>query len=171
MAAALLAAAQARASLFDINFAGIDGTTVAYGTLDGTETSPGVYDATAGFLTITPGSTSGLTAGNYALLVNPSYPGAPDSPSGYFFYDNAVLAQQNPFLDNAGLLFANGLEVNLFSVANTPPEYQIYDNSGANVLGTAYLTAVPEPTTIISGALMLLPFGASTMRILRKRVA
>jgi hypothetical protein len=33
-------------------------------------------------------------------------------------------------------------------------------------------TAVPEPTTLISGALLLLPFGASTLRILRKnRVA
>jgi hypothetical protein len=27
---------------------------------------------------------------------------------------------------------------------------------------------VPEPTTIIAGALLLLPFGASTLRILRK---
>jgi len=31
------------------------------------------------------------------------------------------------------------------------------------------LTAVPEPTTIISGALLLLPFGASTLRILRRK--
>jgi len=29
--------------------------------------------------------------------------------------------------------------------------------------------AVPEPTTMIAGALLLLPFGASTLRILRKR--
>jgi hypothetical protein len=27
---------------------------------------------------------------------------------------------------------------------------------------------VPEPTTVIAGALLLLPFGASTLRILRK---
>jgi hypothetical protein len=33
------------------------------------------------------------------------------------------------------------------------------------------LTAVPEPTTMIAGALLLLPFGASTIRILRKKVA
>jgi hypothetical protein len=31
--------------------------------------------------------------------------------------------------------------------------------------------AVPEPTTMIAGALLLLPFGASTLRILRKRTA
>jgi hypothetical protein len=29
-------------------------------------------------------------------------------------------------------------------------------------------TPVPEPTTMIAGALLLLPFGASTLRILRK---
>ena len=31
--------------------------------------------------------------------------------------------------------------------------------------------AVPEPTTIIAGALLLLPFGASTLRMLRRRTA
>ena len=33
------------------------------------------------------------------------------------------------------------------------------------------VTPVPEPTTMIAGALLLLPFGASTLRILRKRTA
>jgi hypothetical protein len=37
--------------------------------------------------------------------------------------------------------------------------------------GQNYVVAVPEPTTIISGMLMLLPFGASTLRILRKNRA
>jgi hypothetical protein len=32
-----------------------------------------------------------------------------------------------------------------------------------------YGTVVPEPTTMIAGALLLLPFGASTLRVLRKR--
>ena len=55
--------------------------------------------------------------------------------------------------------------------------------SDANVLGgqgwdkasdvnvDVYGTPVPEPTTMIAGALLLLPFGASTLRILRKRTA
>jgi len=30
------------------------------------------------------------------------------------------------------------------------------------------VTAVPEPSTIVAGALLLLPFGISTVRILRK---
>jgi hypothetical protein len=33
------------------------------------------------------------------------------------------------------------------------------------------ITAVPEPTTMIAGALLLLPFGASTLRMLRRRTA
>jgi len=33
------------------------------------------------------------------------------------------------------------------------------------------VSAVPEPTTLIAGALLLLPFGASTLRILRRRRA
>jgi hypothetical protein len=34
--------------------------------------------------------------------------------------------------------------------------------------GTFAIQAVPEPATLISGALMLLPFGASALRILRR---
>jgi hypothetical protein len=35
--------------------------------------------------------------------------------------------------------------------------------------GQNYVVPVPEPTTMIAGALLLLPFGASTLRILRKK--
>jgi hypothetical protein len=34
--------------------------------------------------------------------------------------------------------------------------------------GQAYVVAVPEPATMLAGALLLLPFGASTLRILRR---
>jgi hypothetical protein len=40
------------------------------------------------------------------------------------------------------------------------------DSESFQLYGTSSL---PEPTTIISGALMLLPFGASSLRFLRKR--
>ena len=41
---------------------------------------------------------------------------------------------------------------------------------GKSALATGYSTAaVPEPTTMIAGALLLLPFGASTLRILHKK--
>jgi hypothetical protein len=48
-------------------------------------------------------------------------------------------------------------------------------STGTGHYNTAYsgniTGAVPEPTTMISGALLLLPFGASTLRILRKNRA
>ena len=37
--------------------------------------------------------------------------------------------------------------------------------------GTLSVSSVPEPTTMVAGALLLLPFGASTLRILRRRTA
>jgi len=44
-------------------------------------------------------------------------------------------------------------------------------NAGGTLIGQSDITVdvVPEPTTMIAGALLLLPFGVSTLRILRKR--
>ena len=39
------------------------------------------------------------------------------------------------------------------------------------IIDDVTLSTVPEPTTMIAGALLLLPFGASTLRILRRRAA
>jgi hypothetical protein len=49
--------------------------------------------------------------------------------------------------------------------------YAALDGNG-NPTGVSQpqLTAVPEPTTMIAGALLLLPFGASAARIMRKKV-
>ena len=44
-------------------------------------------------------------------------------------------------------------------------------SSGSVDINSITITSVPEPTTMIAGALLLLPFGASTLRILRKRTA
>ena len=40
--------------------------------------------------------------------------------------------------------------------------------SGSVDINSITVSAVPEPTTMIAGALLLLPFGASTIRLLRK---
>jgi hypothetical protein len=45
---------------------------------------------------------------------------------------------------------------------NGPPD------SSWQYISNSDLVPVPEPTTMIAGALLLLPFGASTLRILRK---
>jgi hypothetical protein len=60
--------------------------------------------------------------------------------------------------------------------ADLPPvalDFSVYDSG--TLVGATTLTwngsefDVPEPTTIVAGALLLLPFGASTIRILRKQ--
>lgn len=61
-----------------------------------------------------------------------------------------------------------GLTENDFNYANANGYF-----IGAHVQGipgglSGAITAVPEPTTIIAGALLLMPFGASTFRILRR---
>lgn len=64
------------------------------------------------------------------------------------------------------------------TVTVTPIDYEADAQPGvnyympdSNLNATFLFTAVPEPTTMIAGALLLLPFGASTIRILRKKVA
>jgi hypothetical protein len=42
-------------------------------------------------------------------------------------------------------------------------------NTGAQVDNVTATLAVPEPTTMVAGAMLLLPFGASTLRILRRK--
>jgi len=63
-----------------------------------------------------------------------------------------------------------------FSAALTPnTDYTVnflienFAQANGNPLGlNVNMSAVPEPTTMIAGALLLLPFGASTLRMLRK---
>jgi len=78
-------------------------------------------------------------------------------------------------------------ESELFTATSASEVLQFQDQSDGNginnpagpygttpwgaVIGDVSLTPVPEPTTIISGVLMLLPFGASTLRILRRNRA
>ena len=52
----------------------------------------------------------------------------------------------------------------------TPGEWQLgFGKSGASFTWQSTAAAVPEPTTCLAGALMLLPFAASTIRSLRRK--
>jgi hypothetical protein len=160
MAAAMVIAVQARASLYDITFTG--GGSTANGQID---VVSGL--ATSGFLTIT----AGPQMGTYALL--PGGPGVTTSPLGNFNTDSQVFtAAPTFFLDSWGLLFTDGtVEINMWG--NSPGNYSLWGAppqwSPQVDGGTATLTAVPEASTMIAGALLLLPFGASTLRILRRK--
>ena len=47
----------------------------------------------------------------------------------------------------------------------------LYSNPNDTGVAQPQLIAVPEPATILAGVLTLLPFGASTLRILRRKQA
>jgi hypothetical protein len=69
-----------------------------------------------------------------------------------------------------------GLTANAFDELSAPggghgpflSAAHVQNTTGAGSGGSGWIAPVPEPTTMIAGALLLLPFGASTLRILRK---
>jgi hypothetical protein len=171
IAIALLIGSQARASItFELTYN--DGVNVANGQINADYVSPGVYQATSGFLDIT----AGALQGNYPLLPNPNAPSAAYSPSGVFIYDDVLYYPGDPYLNSNGLLlFAAGTrEINLWG--NGPGNYSLYGydyNQGwiLQYTGPADtgITPVPEPATTAAGAALLLAFGGSTLRYLRKK--
>jgi hypothetical protein len=72
-----------------------------------------------------------------------------------------------------------GVTIGSMTVDRAGVEIGDWDNSDSVIPASADIgsitvpdvTAVPEPSTIIAGVAMLLPFGASTLRILRKKCA
>jgi hypothetical protein len=155
MAVALVIAVQARASLYDITYT--DGVNIGHGVIDVAGGS-----ATSGSFTVTAGVEIGTT---WTLS-----PGA--GSGGGFQWDNLVFPASDPFLTSNGLLFKIGSdELNLWG--NGPGNYSLWASNGGGYTlssdgGVATITAVPEASTVIAGALLLLPFGASTLRILRR---
>jgi hypothetical protein len=72
----------------------------------------------------------------------------------------------NNHWQHAGFVFlASGTPAVISFMATTFGTDNVID------LDNVSLVAVPEPTTMIAGALLLVPFGASTLRMLRKKRA
>jgi len=132
----------------------LDTATVAAGTVD-----PLIngfrWTTLAHALTLTPGTT---------YVVGAYYGGAGDND---YFVPQATINSPFIYIDDAdsnptGNLAPTALE---FPTGNDDSAYGVTGWWGPNLAGPV----VPEPTTIISGVLLLLPFGASTLRILRRR--
>jgi hypothetical protein len=181
MAVALGLAVQANASMYDIAYTQV-GATSAYGspvpgtTTDATGTLTVIGNTViSGTLTVTG---TGPDNGTYTLISS-------TGSDSLIQYDNVW-----PITTTGGLAWsltgaANtaSTEMNMWSTDGgeygQPSGYYALwggasgQSSTFNVesYGNLTVTAVPEPTTIVSGVLMLLPFGASTLRILRRRVA
>jgi hypothetical protein len=185
MASALGLAVQANASLFDLYYQDTAGNI-----LSGQLTASGIgpqYLASTASLTLTSPVDSSLN-GTYSLFG--SLPSVFSGPNNILYYPGTPIVDWNGALV---LHSSSGTYLNLFSadpsgnIISYPGlgDYALVawsstggyeglspNNNGGNNVGApaiASLTAVPEPTTIISGVLMLLPFGASTLRILRKK--
>jgi hypothetical protein len=176
LAASLAGVMSSKAVLYDITFTEANsGPTVANGQID-VEVFGADTIATSGFLDVTGGPITGtipLLAGSWF-----------HSPSGAFDADNKVyLPPSAQFLDLYGLLFKDAnSEFNLWG--NGDGTYTLYGWTPARgycptATGAATLTPVqeipltsvepvPEPTTMLAGAMLLLPFGVSTLRIVRR---
>jgi hypothetical protein len=134
-----------------INGVGFSGTTfVMYG---GTELFPVdnlIYPNQTSLLT--PSGGVGLYAQTGGLAFNdPSFSGAGGSGLAFLLYAN-----------NSGGAGEYGAAFN--GAKNEP----YLDNYGGGTV-TLSLAPVPEPTTMVAGAMLLLPFGMSTLRILRRK--
>jgi len=83
----------------------------------------------------------------------------------------SVKGAPNMVINNGGDHGAQGPTVVIFlNVGNNPFELQ-YGENGVGGSGVWLTPQVPEPTTMLAGALLLLPFGASALRRLRKNRA
>jgi len=126
---------------------------------------PGVDPpAASGILTLTDGTVSDLTFTLYGIT----------PPDNTFAGTAVVLPDQN--LTLSGTTTGSGVDSGAIAVSWSPTVFTalVGENSAYYEDVTSFTiygdwVPVPEPTTIIAGALMLLPFGASAMRMLRKR--
>ena len=120
-----------------------------------TRTIDGIGSMSGEFATDNPGE----------LIVNGvvvvQTPGWPNSSSGDF----AAFTQfNNILLDQAVNTVTFAVNNNLYA-----PNPDLPNPTGLIVVGTATVNAVPEPTTMVAGAMMLLPFGVGALRMLRSR--
>jgi hypothetical protein len=166
----MAAVMSASASLYNFTFAeNNNGPTVAFGQLDI------VNDiAISGFITVNSGPQAPITL--------PLWPGSGTMP-GSLNYDNRVDVDSSQtgtwipaYTSYLGLAFWTGVSgsVELNMWCDGPSQYTLYGfppQYSPTAIGDSMLTPVPEPTTMIAGALLLVPFGASTLRMLRRRTA
>lgn len=176
-----------------VDAAGIDNASVLPG---GNVTSQQIVDA---LKAISPITLAGLTVGTLPPMLYKSTPEKEDGTEPQFdegllkdSYDvdfdpnvepekaSITHVENTPFFDTTKLtwlLAKDGVSSyvwNITGIWNGTDEIQINDLwSGQGAFSHIEIggAAVPEPTTVIAGALLLLPFGVSTLRALRNRKA
>jgi hypothetical protein len=138
---------------------GTGGGTLTYDNTTGTTSQ---YGGTEYLITNMTGFINAFGGGVEAIafLANPNYPGTSFSPSGFFFYDDAIVPNFNPLLSNGGLLFiASGLEWNIYSNgAYSAGNPYILENNNGQADGGLFSLVTPLPSTwtmLIAGFLGL----------------
>ena len=116
--------------------------------------------------------------GGYIGVISMGGPDLNGSSQIHVFYDYATspLTSDTYWGDTLSQLDSTAYGTTTFgqmTVYETAVEIGDWDNGVATIPASANIDSitlfpVPEPTTMIAGALLLLPFGASTLRILRK---
>lgn len=143
-----LAAAAAEAT-FNFTFEG--GGNAASGQFVAESLGDGRFLTTSGNLTVTQGA----AIGSYSLVPGSLTPVL--SPSGTYLFDGIVEPGSDTVFTNGGLVFSDAsFEINIYSVA--PGEFKFdYFTGGVNTIdpttGTVVLSAVPEPSSLLMGAL------------------
>jgi len=167
----LLSTVPARATLYNFTFTG--GSSAANGQLD---VNGGV--ATGGFLDVT----AGTGIGTYSLFTwNGGGVSSVRVNGTDLIVDNLVSPGSTPFLDVYGLAFVNNLANPTEGMDFSLNFGTTYNLGGFGTLGyyvpnsdgraSIELAAVPEPTSLIAGSMLLLPFGARSLRKVRDRFA
>ena len=128
---------------------------------EGAFESPG-FSAFSSSWSALPGSNTHIIAAGDSLAslnFNISFAGSSSAPLTFDFY-----AWNGASLVDWTTVYY--LQPNMGSVQDPNSTYWWYD-----IHNPSEYIPVPEPTTMIAGALLLLPFGVSTLRILRKKRA
>ena len=87
---------------------------------------------------------------------------------------NQIIAQETPGSGyNTTMVVTEDVNGNAYytPTSSTQPGYHFIGTSPGTAYSYEFMSSVPEPGTMIAGALLLLPFGASTLRMLRRRTA
>jgi choice-of-anchor C domain-containing protein len=124
--------------------------------------------------------TISLSAGTYKLTFSMSgnHDGPPElktvdvslgGPSQQF--NSMLSAAANQWETKTGFFMVSSTGQYDLKFKDISQESTAYIPAYGAAIDNIQLTAVPEPTTVIAGAMLLLPFGVSTLRILRKNRA
>jgi hypothetical protein len=131
--------------------------------VDTTSGSPNLVET----LAYTDGSSS-LAAGSITLNLQDGNANSSQNTLAAYINGNLIGSTSAPGIVsfNTGPYAAGYTLTEVLTLTANPSANGGIDTANGYV---TYGAPVPEPTTIVAGALLLLPFGASTLRILRKR--